>query len=94
MNYEIKHEPENQRFITVIDGKECLIEYSIPEDGIIDFHHTFVPYQLRGRAIAAELVKTALNYARTNNFKVIPSCSYVNRFIERNKEYSKLVKEN
>ena len=55
------------------------------------FTHTFVPGELRGRGIAELLVRTALEDARTAGHKVVPSCSYVAKFIERNPTYQSLL---
>ncbi|MCY1375880.1 GCN5-related N-acetyl-transferase [compost metagenome] len=42
-----------------------------------------MPNVLRGRGIAAKLTETALEYAEDHGYTVIPSCSYVERYIER-----------
>jgi predicted GNAT family acetyltransferase len=49
----------------------------------LDFYRTFVPDALRGRGIAAALTKRALDYADSIGYTVIPSCSYVERYMER-----------
>ena len=38
---------------------------------------------LRGRGIAAALTEQALEYAEAMGYTVIPSCSYVERYLER-----------
>jgi len=38
---------------------------------------------LRGRGVAAELTRHALDYAHGAGYTVIPSCSYVEWYIER-----------
>ncbi len=55
------------------------------------FDHTFVPDELRGRGLAAELVRAALNEARQRRWKIVPRCSYVASFIERHPAYADLV---
>ena len=59
--------------------------------GTIAFTHTEVPSHLRGRGIAATLVRGALDASRERGLRVIPSCSYVADFIERNPEYQDLL---
>ncbi|HET8797191.1 MAG TPA: GNAT family N-acetyltransferase [Thermoanaerobaculia bacterium] len=44
-----------------------------------------------GRGIAGALVKHALDDARARGLKVIPRCSYVRAYIEKNAEYRDLV---
>jgi predicted GNAT family acetyltransferase len=49
----------------------------------LDFYRTFVPDALRGRGVAAVLTRHALDYAAQEGYTVIPSCSYVEWYIER-----------
>ncbi|MCY1458073.1 GCN5-related N-acetyl-transferase [compost metagenome] len=44
-----------------------------------------MPNALRGRGIAAALTEQALEYADRMGYTVIPSCSYVERYMERHK---------
>jgi hypothetical protein len=57
----------------------------------INLHHTFTDPALRGKGLAAQVVRAALEFAKENNLKVIPTCSYVHAFIAKNKEYQELV---
>ena len=82
----VTHNHSAHRFEATIDGHLCVAEYQ-RNDGILTFTHTFVPPELRGRGIAEQLVRTALEYARAENFRVIPACSYVATFIRRHREY-------
>ena len=59
------------------------------ERAVLD--HTFVPDDLRGQGIAAALARAALNEARQRRWKIVPRCSYVAGFIERNPEFADLV---
>ena len=91
MNLEIQHNKEKRRFFTFVEGREAYLTYENDGENILIFGHTYVPFSLRGQNIAAKIVGYALDYARDNNFKVIPSCSYVRAFIEKNKQFSDLV---
>ncbi len=88
---EIKHDKEQHKFYLINDGKESYIRYSIPNKETINFLRTFVPPEQRHKGLAGEIAKAALEYAKENNFKVIPTCSYVDYFIDQNKEYEKLL---
>ncbi len=87
---EIQHDQEAHRFFTVLDGKEAYLAYAIADEGILDYRHTFVPPELRGRQVAKLLVAEAFAYARENGFKVIPTCSYVAKQAKRNPEFGEL----
>jgi predicted GNAT family acetyltransferase len=56
----------------------------------VAFTHTFVPPELRGKNVAAILTKFALEDVRSQGMKVVPQCSYVATFLERNKEFADL----
>jgi predicted GNAT family acetyltransferase len=87
---DIQHDPEAQRFYTILDGKEAYLAYSTRGEGVLDYRHTFVPPELRGRQVAKLLVAEAFAYARESGFKVVPTCSYVAKQVERNSEYAEL----
>jgi predicted GNAT family acetyltransferase len=91
MDIEIKHDHEKGKFFSIVDGKEARLEYEKIDDNTIEFPYTYVPPSLRGKGIGAKLVEYGLNYARSNNLSVIPSCSYVENFIHRNQKYKDLV---
>ncbi|MGB5178224.1 MAG: GNAT family N-acetyltransferase [Gammaproteobacteria bacterium] len=85
MTISVKHEPDKQRFVTVQDAQESVLEYRLLPDQGIDFTHTFVPVALRGRGIAEKLVRTGLDWARQQEFEITSSCWYVSRFLKRRK---------
>ena len=60
------------------EDKEILarLEYK-RNDNVLIFDHTVVSDKLKGQGIAQKLLDEAVNYARKNNFKVHPVCSYV-----------------
>lgn len=90
MEFEIKHDIENQKFFTIIDGNEAYLKYIVTSPNLIETVKTFVPPELRGKGIAGKIVKEGLLFAQRNNYKVIPSCSYVEDFILRHPEFDEL----
>jgi predicted GNAT family acetyltransferase len=87
----IVHDKDQQIFFVIIDGKECYVRYVMSNKDTINFLRTFVPNELRNQGIAAKISKAALDYAKENNLKVIPTCSYIDYFIDRNEEYQELL---
>lgn len=87
---QVTHNAIEQRYEMMVDGRLSVCEYEF-DDGRMVFTHTLVPPELRGRGIAEKLVRTALGDARSSGHKVVPACSYVAVFIQRNKEYQDLV---
>ena len=60
------------------------IIYTSSDDGKITIEHTIVSDELQGQGIAKKLLTRAVEYARENNKKIIPMCSYVKDQFERN----------
>jgi len=87
---EVKHDKENERFVTEVEGDKAYLSYNIINDKI-DFSSTYTPPESRGKGIAKIIVEYAFNYAKENNLKVIPTCSYVKAFVERNDNYKDLL---
>jgi len=56
-------------------------------------NHTYVSESLRGQGIALELVRKVIEYARQENIKIIPLCSYVKKVMTRNEKYTDVLSE-
>lgn len=91
MDLNIIHDEEDLRFYAEIKGDEAELTYTYPESGVMDFDHTFVPEESRGKGIADKLVQTGLDYARSQSYQVIPSCPVVGAYIQRHPDYKELV---
>lgn len=78
------------RFEATVDGQLCIADYRL-QDGVMVMPHTVVPPALQGRGIAAELVRTALEWARAEGLKVEPVCSYVALYMRRHPETQDLL---
>jgi predicted GNAT family acetyltransferase len=85
MNPGIKH--EGNRFIKVINGYESHLEYETINDEAAVFYHTYVPEALRGQGHAMDIIREGLDWAISQNLKIIPTCSAVRTFILRHPEY-------
>jgi predicted GNAT family acetyltransferase len=72
------------------DAPPAFLSY-VHDGARVVLDHTFVPEEMRGRGVAAALVRVALNEARQRQWKVVPRCSYVARFIDRHHEFADLV---
>lgn len=86
----VRHNAAASRYEIEIDGKLAVADY-VMEQGAQVFTHTLVPPELRGRGLAELLVRAALVDAQQAKRRVVPACSYVAKFIERNTEFAGLV---
>ncbi|MFD2515411.1 GNAT family N-acetyltransferase [Pontibacter locisalis] len=91
MTEDIIHDEEDLRFYVPFKEDEAELTYTYPETEVMDFDHTFVPEAYRGQGVADKLVQCGLDYARDNNYKIIPSCPVVETYIKRNPEYRDIV---
>ncbi len=90
---EIRHDEERGRFHADVSGGEARLDYQKKGDDVVDFRSTYVPNEARGQGVAAKIVSRGLEWARTNDLRVVPTCSYVEGYIERHSEYKELVAE-
>jgi uncharacterized protein len=88
---DVVHERDRRRFVMRIEGREAVIDYAVFGDTVLDLRHTFVPRELRGRGIASDLARQALDLARAEGFKILPSCSFIATFIDRHPAYRDLI---
>ncbi|SMF87052.1 hypothetical protein SAMN05661091_3605 [Paenibacillus uliginis N3/975] len=50
---------------------------------VISIDHTFVSPSLRGKGIAEQLIRGVISHARSENLKIIPSCSYAEHHFDK-----------
>ena len=79
----VQHDVVGHQFEITVDGHRAYLAYMDLGKQTLDIYRTFVPNALRGRGIAAALTEQALAYAEGAGYSVIPSCSYVERYMER-----------
>ena len=85
------HDIPDNKFFAVVSGKEAYLRYLFINKTTMNMIKTYVPPELRGQGIAAVVVHAALEYAKEKGFKVVPTCSYVETYIEMHQEYKALL---
>jgi len=90
-DFEIRHNPEENRFQIEIESHLAILKYQL-DGGTIVFTHTSVPDELGGRGLGSKLARTGLDYARTQGLSVHPLCSFVAAYIDKKPEYQDLLK--
>jgi uncharacterized protein len=68
----------------------ALLKYAVRGE-VMDLAHTTVPQEAEGQGVGTSLAKAALDHARREGVKVIPSCPFVASYVERHEEYADLV---
>ena len=87
---EVVNNADERRFEAEVGGFLARIDY-IPDEEHIIFTRTLVPEEIEGQGVASKMVRTALEYARDNDIKVIPQCPFVAGYIEIHPKYKSLV---
>lgn len=79
--------------IELIDNETLVgeIGFSYIDESIISIDHTYVNESYRGQGIASKLMVKAIEYAKENNLKIKPVCSYAVSFFQKNFEYQDML---
>ena len=86
----VTNNPATGRFEAHTGHGVAHLKYLVRGD-VLDLVHTKVPQEAEGQGVGAALAKAALDHARSEGMKVIPSCPFVRTYIERHGEYADLV---
>lgn len=78
------------RFETEVEGGIGFLRYRLEID-TMSLLYVEVPYQARGHGIAAELTRTALEFAKERRLRVVPVCSYVVAYLRRHPDDSDMI---
>ena len=85
----VTHHAGASQFEIHTDVGPALLRYRI-DGAALDLLHTEVPKSLEGGGYGSALVRAALDYARSNSLKVIPTCPFVRAYMMRHHEYDDL----
>ncbi len=87
-----EHQPDENRYVLMIDDELVAVaEYRINGDAI-SFNHTFTNPKLRGRGLAGEIVEFAMDdVEKTSDRHVVPMCWYVGKWFEEHPERAGLL---
>ena len=86
----VSHDPARGRFEINTDAGTGVLAYTRQND-VLEIMHTEVPDASEGRGYGAALAEAALEFARREGARVIPSCPFVASYIKRHPQYADLV---
>ena len=87
----VEHDLVSHRFTVAGSGGTAVLAYTPAGSGLVELYSTFVPPADRGRGVAARLVEAAVQYARAEGLRIIPSCWYVAQWLRHHPEHADLV---
>jgi predicted GNAT family acetyltransferase len=85
----VRDNRDQNRFELDTEGGLAFANYRRTPAAVI-ITHTETPRALRGRGIASELVKGALELIRADGGKVIAGCGFVVNYLDKHPEYADL----
>jgi hypothetical protein len=86
---QVRDNKSQRRFELDVEGTVAFANYRLTPDTVI-ITHTETPQALRGRGIASELVKGALELIRADGLKVVAGCGFVVDYLQKHPEYADL----
>jgi predicted GNAT family acetyltransferase len=87
-----EHLAESGRFRMLVDENEVAVIDYRRLTGKWNLVHTFTDPAVRGFGVASDLVQYAMDTAREQQVKIIPTCPYVKWWLtERHPEYGDLI---
>lgn len=84
---EVVNDLQGSRFVLDVNGQEVYVLYAEAQE-TLELYSTYTPPKLRKQGLAEEVVIEAFKYARGKKLKVIPSCWYVRKFLEKHTKYN------
>jgi predicted GNAT family acetyltransferase len=85
----VRDNKAQNRFELDVEGAVAFASYRLTPSAVI-ITHTETPRSLRGRGIASELVKGALELIRADGLKVVAGCSFVVDYLAKHPEVADL----
>lgn len=95
----IEDDVDHQRFDLVVDDELVgILGYRFGEGGdsaspVVALMHTVVKEEYGDRGWAGVLVRASLNTARDRQWRIVPICTYVRRYLAQHEEFLDLVAE-
>jgi len=91
-NDNFRANEDESQFELHVEGQAATLEF-FREGEKIYLTHTETPETLRGKGVAADLVKRTLQCCKDNGFIVVPQCSYVARYVDNNPEWRDILSD-
>ena len=78
----VRHDSAGHRFTAEVEGSHAQLDYTVAGT-VMTITHTRVPDPIRGRGVAADLMRAALTAAGAAGWSVNPACSYAAAYMAK-----------
>jgi len=88
----VQHDPAQHRFfVRLPDGSDAILAYEPIGGDVLDLQHTIVPTASQGQGVGESLVRAAVTHARRERQRIVPTCHFVQAWLERHPEERELI---
>lgn len=88
---DLDHDEDGNRFALRSSGETVgILDYRRDGD-VLDLLHTEVLPQGQGKGLGTVLVREVLDHIRSHGQQIVPTCSFVARFVDEHQDYADLV---
>lgn len=88
---DVQHDPNRHRFFLEVTGGTAELSYRPVDEHTLDLVHTEVPDAAAGQGIGGKLANAAFAWARGNGMKLVVTCPFVRKWLERHPDEQDLV---
>jgi len=87
---QVRRNEGEEQFETELGAGKAVLTYA-EQNGKLYLLHTEVPEEMEGHGIGSALVRSAMEYARGQDVKVVPFCPFARSWLERHPDYADMV---
>ena len=92
MDFDVQRDDAKHMYRAEIDGHLARILFAPAGDQTLDFQHTQVAPELRGRGVGDTLVRRALDDVRRRGEHIVATCPFVKAFLAKHPDYQALAR--
>ena len=87
MSEQITHQPDQHRYVIAVDGAEAGFAAYQDAGANREFDHTVIDAAFGGQGLAGKVVEFALADTAAVGLGIIPTCSYVHKYVIKHPEH-------
>ncbi len=89
----ITHDPANKCYLIALEDDAVAKVYYEKKGNILDIISTRIPVELQGKGYGKVMMETFLTEMKSSNLLIVPVCSYVIHYMNKNPQWQELLAE-